>query len=313
MTPSRRHFLRAVAALALPAAIVHGKDRVASLGGRRLFPADNIWNQDVAGLPVDPRSETLIRSIGLDRPLHPDFGTSYQGRPIGIPFVVVGGDQPRVPVRFEYPDESDPGPYPIPNDAPIEGGPDAEGDRHVLVVDRDRWLLYELYDAHKLGPGRGWRAGSGAIFDLKTNAQRPAGWTSADAAGLPILPGLVRRDEAVEAGSIPHALRFTCRRVRRAYVTPARHLVNRSTDPSLPPLGMRVRLKPNVETDGFPPAARAILVALKQHGMILADVGNDWFLSGTHDPRWDDEDLSSLKRIRGRHLEVIKMGPVTLG
>ena len=277
----------------------------ASLGGRRLFPADDPWNQDVSKRPVDPHSDALIASIGAEKPLHPDFGTVYQGAPIGIPYVVVPGTQPRIPVRFEYADESDRGPYPIPPDAPIEGGPRGEGDRHILVVDRDRWKLYELFSARR--EGRGWHAGSGAIFDLKTNTVRPAGWTSADAAGLPILPGLVRYDEAVGQGAIRHALRFTCRRTRRAYVPPASHFASRLDDPHLPPMGMRVRLKATVDDSGFPPAARVILGALKVYGMLLADNGSDWFLSGAPDSRWDDDALHTLKRVRGRDFEVVRM------
>jgi len=247
------------------------------------------------------------------KPLHADFGTIYEGRPLGIPYMIVPGTQPRVPVRFSYADESDPGPYPIPPDAPIEGGAGApEGtDRHVLVIDRDAWKLYEMHDAWREGPG--WRAGSGAIFDLANNTSRPFGWTSADAAGLPIFPGLVRHDEAVEAGVIRHALRFTCSKVRRAYVAPARHWVNRLTNPNLPPLGMRVRLKKGFRTAGFPPTARVILDALKTYGMILADVGGDWFVTGTHDMRWDDDALGSLRRVKGGDLEVVKMGPVVAG
>jgi hypothetical protein len=283
----------------------------ASLGGRRPFPGDNPWNQDVSNLPVDPNSALLIRSIGLDRPLHPDFGADYLGRPFGIPYVVVPGTQPRVPVRFGYADQSDPGPYPIPPDAPIEGGPSGDGDRHILVIDRDNWKLYELYAAYP--EGRGWHAGSGAIFDLNSDALRPAGWTSADAAGLPILPGLVRYDEVVEQGAIRHALRFTCRRTRCAYISPARHFASRLTDPALPPMGMRVRLRASYDISGFPLVARVILEVLQRHGMFLADNGSDWFLSGAPDPRWDDEDLATLRRVKGRDFEVVRMGTITTG
>jgi hypothetical protein len=278
----------------------------ASLGGKRIFPADNPWNQDISRLPVDPRSETLVRSIGLDKPLHPDFGTVYNGNPIGIPYIVVPGTQPGVPVRFEYVDESDPGPYPIPPNAPIEGGPNGEGDRHVLVIDRDRWKLYELFAARP--HGRGWAAGSGAIFDLNSNAVRPAGWTSADAAGLPVFPGLVRYDEVIEQKAVRHALRFTCVRSRHAYVAPARHYASPHTDPDLPPMGMRVRLKAAYDISRFPPAAQVILTALKTYGMLLADNGSDWFVSGAPDPRWDDDELGTLKRVKGRDFEVVRMG-----
>jgi hypothetical protein len=278
----------------------------ADLGDMRLFPADNPWNQDISGQPQDPNSDALIASIGLDKPLHPDFGTVYNGAPSGIPYVVVSGTQPRVPIRFEYPNESDPGPYPVPPDAPIEGGPKSKGDRHVLVVDRDKGKLYELFSSYR--EGNGWRAGSGAIFDLRSNQLRPAGWTSADAAGLPILPGLARYDEACIRKVIPHALRFTIVRSRHAYVHPARHYASPHTDPNLPPMGMRVRLKADYDISGFPPSARVILTALKTYGMIVADNGGDWFVSGAPDPRWNDDELETLKRVKGRDFEVVKMG-----
>ena len=282
----------------------------AALGDRRVFPDDNAWNREVSHDPVDPHSAAILRRVGLDKPLHPDFGTVYQGQPSGIPYVVVPGDQPRVPVRFEYADESDPGPYPIPPGAPIEGGPQSQGDRHVLVIDRDRWKLYELFSARPEPAGQGWLAGSGAIFDLNSNALRPAGWTSADAAGLPIFPALVRHDEVVLRGVVRHAFRFTVVRSLRGYVHPARHFASRLTDPDLPPMGMRVRLKASYNLDRFPPQASVILQALKTHGMILADNGSDWFLSGAPDPRWDDEDLATLKRVKVRDFEVVRMGAV---
>ncbi len=280
----------------------------ASLGGRRPFLDDNPWNQDISQLPADPRSDILIRSIGEGKPLHPDFGTVYQGAPAGIPYVVVPGDQPKVRVRFQYKDESDPGPYPVPPDAPIEGGPKAtEGDRHVLVIDRDNWKLYELFAAVR--DGEGWRASSGAVFDLKSNALRPAGWTSADAAGLPIFPGLVRYDEVVEQGAIHHALRFTCVRTRRAYIAPARHFASNKTDPDLPPMGMRVRLKASYDIARYPASVQVILKCLKTYGMILADNGGDWFISGDPNPRWNDDELHAIKQVKGRDLEVVQMGP----
>jgi hypothetical protein len=284
-----------------------------SLGGRRPFPPDNPWNTDISRAPVDPNSDALIASIGLDTGLHPDFGTLWEGRPIGIPYTVVPGDQPRVPVTFGYADESDSGPYPIPPDAPVEGGAGAGGDRHVLVIDRDNWMLYELFDAERLDGGRRWKAMSGAIFDLSTNTLRPAGWTSADGAGLPIFPGLVRYDEVIEQGAINHALRFTARRTRRAYVAPARHYASRYTDPNLPPMGMRVRLKAAYGTSGFPPSLRVVLSALKAYGMYLADNGSNWFITGAPDPRWNDEELSLIRRVKGRDFEVVQMGEVTAG
>jgi hypothetical protein len=275
-----------------------------------VLPADNPWNQDISRDPVDPNSQSMLKSIGLDKGLHPDFGTTYRGAPNGIPYVVVGGSQPRVPVQFEYKDESDPGPYPIPPDAPIEGGPTADGDRHVLVIDRDAWKLYELWSAHPIDGGRSWRAGSGAIFDLNSHQSRPAGWTSADAAGLPVFPGLVRYDEVVERKVIAHALRFTCMRTRRAYVAPATHFASKLTDAGLPPMGMRVRLRADFDLSSFPASAQVILTALKKHGMLLADNGSDWFLSGAPDPRWDEDALHTLSRVKGRDFEVVKMGPL---
>jgi len=281
----------------------------ASLNGRRPFPADNPWNADVSSLPVDPRSATLIANCG-NRNLHPDFGTEWNEAPNGIPYVVVDGAQERVPVTFYYGAESDPGPYPIPPDAPIEGGPQSQGDRHVLVIDRDAWVLYELFDAHPIDGGARWEAGSGALFDLSSNALRPEGWTSADAAGLPIFPGLVRWDEVMEAGEIQHALRFTCPRTRRAYVHPARHFASSNTDPDLPPMGMRVRLKADFAIEGFPHEVQVILTALKRYGMMLADNGSAWFVSGAPDPRWSDENLARLRDVPGSAFEVVEMGPI---
>jgi hypothetical protein len=282
----------------------------ASLHGARPFPDDNPWNERVDDDPVDPLSDAIIDRIGRDTPLHPDFGASWDGGPFGIPYVVVSGDTPPVDVAFDYADESDPGPYPIPPGAPIEGGADATGDRHVLVLDRDRWTLHELFYAFPLADG-GWTAGSGAVFDLASNALRPAGWTSADAAGLPIFPGLVRYDEVVERGEIRHALRFTCSPTRRAYVAPARHFASALADATLPPMGMRVRLKASVDLSSFPPMSRVVLQAMKSYGMLLADNGGDWYVSGAPDARWDDADLDAIKRLRGGDLEVVLMGPAT--
>jgi hypothetical protein len=275
----------------------------------RLFPDDNPWNQPVDTAQVDPNSDPIIALIGPDRALHPDFGANWNGGPFGIPYLVVSGGQPRVAVTFDYDDESDPGPYPIPPDAPIEGGPGSTGDRHVLIVDRDNWKLYELFAAYPRAGGS-WHAGSGAIFDLGSNALRPAGWTSADAAGLPILAGLVRYDE-VEAGAIRHALRFTVSRTRRAYIAPARHWASSDTDPLRPPMGMRVRLKAGFPIAGYPDRVQVILQALKTYGMIVADNGSDWYLSGVADARWNDEEINSLKQLRGRDFEVIRMTGVT--
>lgn len=278
----------------------------ADMKGRRPFPDDNPWNTAIDKEPVDPNSAALIASIGLEENLHPDFGSNWNGGPFGIPYVVVSGSQARVPVSFYYPDESDPGPYPIPPNPPIEPG----NDRHILVVDRDAWRLWEVYDAQRSGSG--WSCGSGATWDLNSNTLRPAGWTSADAAGLPIFPGLVRYDE-VESGEIAHALRFTVSRTRRAYVYPARHFASSDTNPNLPPMGMRVRLKASVDISGYSPRCQVILRALKKYGMMVADNGSDWFLSGTADARRNDGEMNQLKQIRGRDFEVVKMGPITGG
>jgi hypothetical protein len=281
----------------------------ASLQGARPFPDDNPWNTPIDRAPVDPDSDLFIDSIGRTAMLHPDFGADWNGGPFGIPYVVVSGDTPIVPVSFAYADESDPGPYPVPPDAPVEGGPASQGDRHILVVDRDHWKLYELFAAYPSGAG--YTAGSGAVFDLGSNALRPAGWTSADAAGLPIFPGLVRYDEVAEGQAIRHALRFTAARTRRAYVHPARHFASASTDPSLPPMGMRVRLKAGFDITGFPPSARVVLQALKTYGMFLADNGGNWFISGAPDARWNDGELNTLKSVSGDDFEVVEMGAVT--
>jgi hypothetical protein len=281
----------------------------APLGGRRPFPDDNPWNQPVDQLPVDPLSDILIERIGGERHVHPDFGAGFwNGAQIGIPYVVVSKEQPPAPVKYTaYGDESDPGPFPIPHDAPIEGDPNIEGDRHVVVIDRDNWKLYELFRAFPIADGQLWRAECGAVFNLATNVLRPEGWTSADAAGLPIFPGLVRYEEAVELKEIQHALRFTVSHTRRAYVPPARHWASRSNDPTLPPMGMRVRLKNSFDLSSYPPEVQVILVALKKYGMILADNGSDWFLSGAPDPRWSDENLHTVKQIKGSDFEVVLM------
>jgi len=278
---------------------------VPTVGGCPVFPASSAWNQRVDRLPVAKDSATLVRAIGLDSPVHADFGSGlYDGSRIGIPYVVVSGSRtPKSRPSFDYADESDRGPYPIPAGVPIEGAPHPDdGDRHALIVDRDTCTLYELYALHRSGSR--WAAGSGAIWSLRSNRLRPAGWTSADAAGLPILPGLARYDEA-SAGSIDHALRFTAPRTRRAYIYPARHYASDSSDPTLPPMGLRVRLKASFDTRGFPPQARVVLEALKRYGMILADNGSPWYISGAPDPRWSNDDLHSLGRLTGADFEVV--------
>src|SRR4029077_19072765 len=242
-----------------------------------------------------PNSDALIASIGLTAALHPDWGTTETE--YGIPYVVVDGSTPRVSVSFGYADESDPAPYPIPPSPPIEGGSGSSGDRHILMIDRDSWILYELYAASPpASSGQQWTAGSGAIYDLNSNALRPAGWTSADAAGLPIFPGLARYDE-VARGVIDHALRFTAARTRRQYVYPARPYPSSSDDPSLPPMGLRVRLKASVDISGFPKQSRIVLQALKTYGMLLADNGSNWYISGAPNPKWSNDDLHSMGRI----------------
>lgn len=262
----------------------------------RVLPADNVWNTRVDRLPVHPRSRAYITTIGRNTAMHPDF--SARGR-YGIPFNVVSATTRRSRVRFRYADESNRVPYPIPRRPRIEKG----SDRHILMLDRDSCRLYELFDARRVN-GR-WRAGSGAVFNLRSNASRPRGSTSADAAGLPILPGLVRYDEIVHRAGIRHALRFTAPRTRRAFIFPARHFASSSRDPRLPPMGLRVRLKRSASVRGLGPQARAVALAMKRYGMILADNGSPWYVSGAPHARFDDDDLRGLKRFRGRHFEVV--------
>lgn len=281
-------------------------------GELEIFPADNPWNQDVSKLKIHAKSNKWLASVGAGRGLHPDFGLVWKGNDAGIPFSVVRGTQKKVPVGpFRWPDESDPGPYPIPDNALVEGGADPkanDGDRHVLVIDYDHKLLYEIYRAFKTPTG--WKADSGAIWDLTSNKLRHAGWTSADAAGLPIFPGLVRYDEVVEKKEVRHALRFTVRRTQRGYILPATHFASRSSDPDLPPMGMRVRLRADFDVSGFPLASQVILRGLKTYGMILADNGSDWFVTGAADPRWDSTQLEPLKRVKVSDFEVVDTGPV---
>jgi hypothetical protein len=270
-----------------------------------VFPKTNAWNKRVDALPVAPDSDAIIRSIGADVGLHPDFGSGkYQGGRIGIPFDVVTKKTPRSRVTFDYADESDKGPYPIPRTVHVESG----SDRHALLVDRDGCKLYELYALTRTP--RGWHAGSGAIWSLSSNRLRPAGWTSADAAGLPIFPGLARYDE-VARGVIDHALRFTVERTRRAYISPARHYASSLTDSDLPPMGLRVRLKASFDVAGFPKQARVVLTALKRYGMLVADNGSSWYISGAPDPRWSNDDLHALGRVKGSDFEVVQTGRAT--
>ena len=288
----------------------------ASLNGAIPFPASNAWNTDISSAPVDPNSANLIASIGVGTGLHADFGSgTYNGGPIGIPYMVVDNSQAGSAINFTaYGSESDPGPYPIPTTAPIEGGAGATGDRHVIVINRDTNRLYELYVAYPQANNR-WNADSGAVFHLDSNIVRPGGqpgWTSADAAGLPIFPGLVRYDEAA-AGAIRHALRFTVQNSRRAYVPPATHFASSNTSVNLPPMGMRVRLKASyVIPANFRPEVKAILQAMKTYGMIMADNGSNWFVSGAPDARWDNSALSSqLGSVKGSDVEVLRMDGLT--
>jgi hypothetical protein len=273
-----------------------------------VFPADNPWNSDISAYPVHPDSASFIAAIGSGGELHPNFGTVWDGAPNGIPYRVVGAGQAPVPVTYTaYGDESDPGPFPIPDDASVEGGDNGDGDRHVIVIDRDQRILYELYRAFKVAGG--WEAESGAKWSLDSNAVRPKYWTSADAAGLPIFPGLVRYLE-VQQGEISHALRFTVERTQRGFIYPARHFASASSNPALPPMGLRLRLKRDVDISGFSAINQRILRALKKFGMIVADNGADWFLCGAPDERWNDDDLHELHRIRGRDFEAVYTGPI---
>ncbi|HEY4691375.1 MAG TPA: hypothetical protein VIK33_18855 [Anaerolineae bacterium] len=286
-----------------------------TIAGCQVFPPDNPWNTDISGYPIHSNSTNFINSISTaggntNYFLHADFGSYIY---YGIPYTVVASTQPSVPITFHpdgYPGESDPGPYPIPPGAPIEGGPDSTGDRHVLVLEKDNCILYELYNARYVGPG--WEVWSSAKFDLKSNALRPEGWTSADAAGLPILPGLVRYDE-VAAGAIKHAVRFTVKRSQRGYIHPATHFASDDANSNYPPMGLRLRLKAGYDISGFIGQARVILEALKKYGMIVADNGTSWYITGASDSRWNDEDLDQLKTVPGSAFEVVYTGEILTG
>ena len=282
-----------------------GWDGNTALGSCPLLPADNIWNARVDALPLDANSGAYVSAIGAGDIVHADFGSgTWDGGPIGIPFVSVPGSQAPVTIHSTaYGSESDPGPFPVPADAPVEGGSAGDGDRHVLVADRDNCMLYELYHAFPQVDGS-WNAESGARYDLRSNALRPDGWTSADAAGLPIFPGLVRYDE-VAAGEIAHAIRFTAPETRQAYVWPARHFASDSSAPSLPPMGQRFRLKAGVDISGYSGPVQVILAAMKRYGIILADNGAPWYISGAPDERWDNDMLHELDNIRGSDFEAV--------
>ena len=278
-----------------------------SVGGCPSFPLDNIWNARVDYLPVDPNSANYIKSIGIDTSLHADFGSGlWDGGPIGIPFITVPGTQPKVAITFKYSGESDPGPYPIPANVPIEGGSKSTGDRHILIVDRDNCMLYEAWSSYPQSNGS-WKAGSGAVYNLRSNDLRPDGWTSADAAGLPILPGLVRYDEAA-SGAINHAIRFTADDTRNTYVWPARHYASDETSLAIPPMGQRFRLKASVNISSFPLPVRAILQAFKTYGLILADNGSSWYISGVPDERWDNDQLAeAFGQLQGSDFEAVNV------
>jgi len=280
--------------------------RTAAAGGCPVLPANNPINEEVANLPASPESQAYVESIGLEAHLHPDFGNNPG---YGIPFEVVGPEQPKVPVKFTaYSSESDPGPYPIPANAAIEGGGKrGHGDKHVLVVQEGTCMLYELYKAAR--KGEGWKAQSGAVFNLRSNALRPEGWTSADAAGLPIFPLLARYQEVAE-GAIEHALRVTVPRTQRGYIHPATHFASSSTDPSLPPMGLRLRLKASYSLAGFSGQALVILTALKRYGLIVADNGSPWYVTGAPSPGWDEASLNTLKQVPGSAFEALETGPV---
>jgi hypothetical protein len=268
-----------------------------------VFPADNAWNQRVDRLPVAKNSAALVARIGVDNPVHPDFGTVYGGAPNGIPYAVVTNHTRRVPVSFQYASESDRRRYPLPRHVPIEGGARSSGDRHVIVVNKDTCTDYELFAAYPVNAGARWKAGSGAVFDLRSDKLRPAGWTSADAAGLPILAGLALYGEAA-SGAIRHALRFTAPCTSAHYVYPARHEAG-SCGSGAPPMGLRVRLKAGVNISRLPRQARIVAQALKTYGMILADNGSPWFISGAPSRHWNDDALHQLDRLTGRDFDVV--------
>jgi hypothetical protein len=312
--------LPGIAALTIALALGVASTAAADVGPCPVFPdppaslpanapslaTEAAWNQDISKAPVDPRSRAYISYINAhgDTHLHPDFGSP---RAYGFPYALVGAGQPKLPVNYTaYGEESDPGPFPIPAKARIEGGNGSDGDRHVLVVDRAACKLYELYRATYVAqPRPHWNADSGTAWDLRSPARRPDSWTSADAAGLPIFPGLVRYDEAV-AGSIDHAIRVTFESTRDAWVHPASHCAGDTSNPSAPPMGLRLRLKAGYGLGGFSGPARAVAEAMKRYGLIVADNGSNWYFSGSSDRRWDDENLDQLKQIPGSAFQVVK-------
>jgi hypothetical protein len=322
VTGVRQGFTAAIAALALGTALALAlassstarAPRVSKAGapleyGCPILPAEDPLNEEIANAPVSPNSANYVASIGLSAHLHPDFGTepSY-----GIPYTVVGPEQPKVPIKFtKYGAESNPGPYPVPANAPIEGGgKNGHGDKHVLVVQEGSCTLYELYKAHRTK--NGWTAFNGAVFNLRSDALRPEGWTSADAAGLPIFPLLARYPE-VASGQIDHALRVTVPDTQDGYIHPATHFASSSSNPSLPPMGLRLRLKASYSLAGFSGESLVILEALKRYGLIVADNGSPWFITGAPNPGWNDENLEEIKRVPGSEFEAVETGPILHG
>ena len=287
-----------------PLAVPTFAEPAVNLDGCPVAPADSIWRARVDQLPVAANSSAYIASIGADKTVHADFGSgTWDGEPIGIPVTLVPPGTTPVKVSFDYADESDPGPYPIPGNALVEGGAQSTGDRHVIALDPSDCHDYELYDAVRSSSGA-WHAGSGAVFNLGSDALRPAGWTSADAAGLPILPGLARYDEDA-GGAIDHALRITVPRSQAAYLWPARHDASSDSDPDLPPMGLRLRLKADVNISSLPPQARVVAQALKTYGAIVADNGSAWYISGTQDQRWNNDELAALSTLTGNDFEAV--------
>ena len=285
------------------------------IAGCDIFPGDHIWNTPIDDLPVHPNSANYINTIGANQGLHADFGSGVwppgSNSPIGIPYIDVPGSQPLVPVTFIWwPDESDDGPYPIPTNAPIEGGPDGDGDRHVIVLDRGSCMLYEMYSAFPQSNGS-WEAGNGAVYDLNSYDLRPDGWTSADAAGLPILPGLVRYDE-VASGEIRHAIRFTAPDTQANHLWPARHDASSLTGANYPPMGLRLRLRADFDISTYPPEIQVILQAFKTYGLILADNGSAWYISGVPDARWDNDMLHEMDDITGADFEVVDVSSLMI-
>jgi hypothetical protein len=285
-----------------PFGVFAGPDQ--DLGDFKVFPDDNVWKWDVSNYQVHPNSANFLASVGTTTNLHPDFGTEWNGAPIGIPYLVVTSAQPLVPVVYtDYGNESDPGPFPIPLTAAIEGGAASDGDRHVITVDKDRKILCELYYAFPKTAN--WEASSGAKFDLTINEDHPLGWTSADAAGLPIFPGLVRYEEVYLKKEVNHAIRMTVQNSQKAYIYPARHYASSSTDSNRPPMGLRFRMKASYDISRFSPPIQVICLAMKKHGLIVADNGSNWYISGAPDPRWSDDTLGQLKTIPGSAFEVV--------